>query len=203
MPFYKDFSDEKATILIWKFSDDEILNANELVEVENLEKIKNYHPTKILETLLVRKALKSFLPTHKILYKDREPYLSPQDHFISITHSFPFAAVAVSKEKIGIDMEKFNEKILRIEHKFIYSNEANFFLEKEKVEYLTVIWSVKESLYKIHHSNYFSLKQNYKVEEFDLKNLHKINCSVYDENNCDHFSARVEFFEDYCFTIVD
>jgi 4'-phosphopantetheinyl transferase len=203
MPLYKDFSDDKATILLWKYGENEELNLERLLEDENKEKIRNFHPTKVKETLLVRKALKSFLPTHKILYKEREPFLFPDDYHISITHSFPFAAIAVSKEKIGIDMEKFNKKILRIEHKFIYPNEAGFFSEENKVEYLTVIWSVKESLYKIHHSNYFSLKQNYKVESFDLKNLHKINCSVYDEENCDRFSARVEFFEDYCFTIVD
>ena len=203
MPLFKDFSDDKATILLWKYDENEELNPEELLEPENLDKIKNYHPTKIQETLLVRKALKSFLPNHKILYKEREPFLFPNDHYISISHSFPFAAVAMSREKIGIDMEKFNPKIQRIEHKFIYPNEAEFFSNENRVEYLTVIWSVKESLYKIHHSNYFSLKQNYKVEPFDLKNLHRISCSVYDEDNCDHFSARVEFFEDYCFTIVD
>lgn len=203
MPLYKDFSDAKATILVWKYDDNEDLPFENLIETENFEKFQNYHPTKIKESLLVRKALQSILPTHKILYKEREPYLFPKDYHISITHSFPFAAIAVSKEKIGIDMEKFNPKILRIEHKFIYPKEADFFIDKEKVEYLTVIWSVKESLYKIHHSNYFSLKQNYKVEPFDLKNLHKINCSVYDDDDCDRFNARVEFFEDYCFTIVD
>lgn len=203
MPLYKDFSDNKAIILLWKYDEDEELNLEDLLEKENGEKIKNFHPTKIKETLLVRKALKSILPTHKILYKEREPFLSPEGFNISITHSFPFAAIAVSREKIGIDMEKFNEKILRIEHKFIYPNEAEFFSEEDRVGYLTVIWSVKESMYKIHHSNYFSLKQNYKVEPFDLKNLRKIDCSVYDDDNCDRFSARVEFFEDYCFTIVD
>lgn len=203
MPLYKDFSDDKATILLWKFDEDEELNFENLIEPENLEKVKNYHPTKISEALLVRKALKSILPSHKILYREREPFLFPKDYFVSITHSFPFAAIAVSKEKIGIDMEKFNPKILRIEHKFIYEKETNFFPEKDKVEYLTVIWSVKESLYKIHHSNYWSLKQNYKVEAFDLKNLDKIECSVYDDDNCDRFTARVKFFEDYCFTIVD
>ena len=203
MPLFKDFSDDKATILLWKYDDNEELSLEELLEPENAEKIKNYHPTKVKETLLVRKALKSILPLHKILYKEREPYLFPQVYHISIAHSFPFAAIAISKEKIGIDMEKFNPKILRIEHKFIYPKEADFFLKEDRVKYLTVIWSVKESLYKIHHSNYFSLKQNYKVEKFDLNNLEKIKCSVYDDDNCDRFTARVEFFDDYCFTIVD
>lgn len=202
MPLFKDFSDEKATILLWKFDDQEDLDINILLEPENRDKVSNYHPVKIKETLLVRKALKTILPDHKILYNNREPYLVPADYEISITHSFPFAAIAVSKNKIGIDMEKFNTKIQRIEHKFVKEEETNFFHPDEAVEYLTVIWSVKESLYKIHHSNYFSLKQNYRVQHFDLKNLEKIKCSVYDENRSDLFTARVKFFDDYCFTIV-
>lgn len=203
MPLFKDFSDDKATILLWKFDEAEDLLLEQLMENENLERIQNYHPTKVKEMLMVRQALKSILPNHKILYKEREPFLSPNDFQVSITHSFPFAAIAISNNKIGIDMEKFNPKILRIEHKFVYPNEVEFFAEADKIEYLTVIWSVKESLYKIHHSNYWSLKQNYKVEPFDLKNLDKIECSVYDAVNCDQFTARVKFFEDFCFTIVD
>lgn len=203
MPLFKDFSDSKATILLWKFDENESLDIEELLEPENFDKISNYHPTKIKETLLVRKALKTILPDHKILYKEREPFLFPTGLHVSISHAFPFAAIGISKNKLGIDIEQFNPKILRIEHKFIHPHEATFFNREDEVKYLTVIWSLKESLYKIHHSNYWSLKKNYKVESFNLEELHKIQCSVYDEDNCDNYSARVEFFEDYCFTVVD
>ena len=203
MPLYRDLSDDHATILLWKYSEEDDLNPELLLEKENFEKVKDYHPTKLKELLLVRKILKSVLPEHKILYNEREPVLFPKDFEISVTHSFPYAALAISKHKIGIDIEPFNSKIKRIQHKFLEATEAGFIEKEKEIAYLTVIWSLKESLYKIHHSNYWSLKQNYKVESFDLKNLHKINCSVYDDDNCDRFSARVEFFEDYCFTIVD
>lgn len=203
MPLFKDFSDSNSKILLWKYDENEELNIDELLEPESFDKISSYHPTKIKETLLVRKALKTLLKDHKILYKEREPFLVPDDYYISISHSFPFAAIAISKNKIGIDIEKFNPKILRIEHKFVYPNEAEFFDRSEDVKYLTIIWSLKESLYKIHHSNYWSLKRNYRVDQFNLSDQKDINCSVYDENNCDRFKGRVEFFEDYCFTIIN
>ena len=69
MPFYHDYSDENAVILYWKYSDDDEFNAEELIEPENLEKAKDYHPKKLLEHLMVRKMLKMLLPEHKILYK--------------------------------------------------------------------------------------------------------------------------------------
>lgn len=203
MPLYRDFSDDKATILVWKYDEKEVLNPRELLEEENYGKIRDYHPVKLKELLLVRKILKSILPDHKILYHERTPFLSPNDFEISITHSFPYAALAVSKEKIGIDIEPFNSKILRVKHKFLYPEEATFIEESREVAYLTVIWSLKESLYKIHHSNYWSLKKHYEVKPFDLDFPYNIMCRVHDDHVSDLFKARVEFFDHCCFTIVD
>ncbi|ACU07023.1 Siderophore (Surfactin) biosynthesis regulatory protein [Flavobacteriaceae bacterium 3519-10] len=203
MPLYRDFSDDNATILMWKYDENEELDSEFLLEKENYDKIKDYHPTKLKELLLVRKILKSVLPEHKILYNGRMPYLEPRDYEISITHSFPYAALAISKHKVGIDIEPFNPKILKIQHKFLKDEEAGFIEENKETAYLTVIWSLKESLYKIHHSKYWSLKKHYEVKPFSLDFPFNIMCRVHDEKVSDLFKARVEFFENYCFTVVD
>lgn len=203
MPLYRDFSDHNATILLWKYDEKEDLDPKVLLEEENYEKVKDYHPTKLKELLLVRKILKSVLPGHKILYNGREPYLEPRDFEISITHSFPFAALAISKNKVGIDIEPFNPKIIKIRHKFLNDDEADFIEERKETAYLTVIWSLKESLYKIHHSNYWSLKKHYEVKPFSLDFPFNIVCRVHDEKVSDFYKARAEFFENYCLTIVD
>ena len=203
MPLYRDFSDDQATILLWKYDEDEDLDPETLLEKENFEKVKGYHPTKLKEYLLIRKILKTILPEHKILYADRTPYLFPNDYEISITHSFPFAALAISKNKIGIDIEPFNPKIERIRHKFLLDEESGFIEKNKEIAYLTVIWSLKESLYKIHHSNYWSLKKHYEVKPFSLDFPFQIHCRVHDDNVSDLYKARVEFFENYCFTVVD
>lgn len=203
MPLYRDFSDDDATILIWKYEEGEKLDADELLEPENAEKVKDYHPKKLLEVLMVRKLLKMVKPGSKILYREREPHLSPSDAEISITHSFPFAAIAISRNKIGIDIEKFNPKILRVIDKFTYENERGFIPFDNEVTFFTIIWSVKESMYKIHHSKHWSLKKHYEVKPFELKHLFDIRCRVHDEKISDEFKARVKFFDDYCFTIVE
>ena len=203
MPLFRDFSDQQATILLWKYDEDEKLDAEFLLEKENFERIKDYHPTKLKEVLLVRKILKTILPNHKILYNDRIPYLEPNDYEISVTHSFPYAALAISKNKIGIDIEPFNSKIARIQHKFLQEEESKKKKKNKEVAYLTVIWSLKESLYKIHHSNYWSLKKHYEVKPFRLDFPFNILCRVHDDKVSDLYKARVEFFENYCFTIVD
>lgn len=203
MPLVHDFSNIKAKILLWKFEEGEDFDAKELLEPENYHRIQDYHPKKLLETLMVRKILKDELPTHKILYEERQPYLQPKDFEISITNSFPYAAFAYSTSKIGIDLERFNPKLIKLKDKFTYPEEREFIPEDKEMEYLTIIWSVKESLYKIHHSKHWSLKKHYEVLPFTKENLHSVQCRVYDENGSDDFYARVEFFEDFVFTIVD
>ncbi len=203
MSYYRDFSNIKAKILLWKYEEGESFDARALIEEENYERINAYHPKKLLETLMVRRILKDELPNHKILYLERKPFLMPRDFEISITNSYPFAALALSKQEIGIDIERFNPKFLKLQDKFVYPEERSFIPKGEEVEYLTIIWSVKESLYKIHHAKHWSLKKHYEVFPFQRENLHSIRCRVYDEHSSDEYYARVEFFDDFVFAIVD
>lgn len=202
MPIYKDFFTNDTHILIWKYDEQDQFNARSLIEPENSERFNNYQPKKLLEALMVRRMLRQQLPESKIIYNaDGEPILEPKDFEISISHTFPFAAIALSQHKIGIDLERIQEKIIRVKDKFIKPEEQTFIPEDQIVEYLTVIWSIKESLYKIHHSNYWSLKKHYEVKPFSL-NDSEIRCRVYDEHFSDNFTAKFWRFEDMAFTLV-
>lgn len=203
MPLHKDFSDDTTKILIWKYDESETLDIEELLEPENYSKVKAFHPKKIIEVLMIRKMLKQLLPNYKILYKDNgEPFLEPSDYQISISHSFPLAALAIAPQKIGIDLEKLKDKITKIRHKFILHEDA-FIDNSREVEFLTAIWCVKESLYKIHHSKHWSLKKHYDVMPFVLHQNFEVKSRVYDTENEDFYKAKVSFFDDYCFAVVD
>lgn len=204
MPFYQDFSDENATIFFWKYDDEDYFNDEELIEPENYQKVENYHPKKLKEYLMIRKMLKMQLPEHKILYKTiGQPYLSPKDFFISITHSFPYASLAISKKRVGIDIEKIMPKILRIKNKFVHPNEICWTENENEVEYLTVIWVIKEALYKLHPSKFWSLKKNYEVEKFCLNDLSAVKCRVFDADFEDRYIAKVMKIDALYFAIIE
>ena len=203
MPLYKDLSDDVAKILIWEFDKDEELNVDLLLEPENQSKILGYHPNKIAEVLMVRKMLKTLLPNHKILYRENgEPYLFPQDFHISISHSYPLAALAISTKKVGIDLEKRKEKIKNIRHKFVLHEDLYIDNSKE-MDFLTAIWCVKEALYKIHHRKHWSLKKHYDVLPFELQDEFSVQARVYDLENEDFFKAKINFLDNYCVAVVD
>lgn len=200
MPFYKEEKYTDTTLLFWKYSKKDIFDIQQLTQKEDLEKIKNYPPKKLQEYLMIRQMLHDKLPNHKILYKDNgEPFLSPHDAEISITHSFPFAVLAISKEKIGIDLEKINPKIEKIKHKFLHQNELQW---AKDLEQLTIIWTIKEALYKLHHAKYWALYKHYEVQPFSL-NDNEIHCSVLDNDNRENFLATISKIENYFFCRVE
>ncbi len=204
MPFYQDFTNQNATILFWKYDEQDRFNHEELIEAENFGKVENYHPKKLQEYLMIRRLLKMLKPGHKILYKTiGQPYLFPKDAFISITHSYPFAALAVSQKRVGIDLERIMPKIVRIKHKFLYDTEISWTENEHEVQLLTIIWVIKEALYKLHPCKYWSLKKFYEVEEFSLDNLSNIRCRVFDDEFEDRYIARVSRIEDFYFAIIE
>jgi phosphopantetheinyl transferase len=79
------------------------------------------------------------------------------DFQISVSHSFPLAALAISKNRVGIDLEKRKE-IKKIRHKFILNEDSYIDNRARRLSFLTAIWCVKEALYKIHHSKHWSLE---------------------------------------------
>lgn len=90
---------------------------------------------------------------------------------ISITHSFDFSVVIISDEAVGIDIEWCRDKVQRIEQKFVHPKE--FFYPKNEYlnTFLTVIWGVKESVYKMYGEKGLSFLDHIKVNPFDLREL--------------------------------
>ena len=104
------------------------------------------------------------------LYYDEngKPHLN-DDKFISITHSFNYAAIIISDGEVGIDIEKQRDKIIRIAHKFTPIEEYRTIANDDAlVRKLTIVWCAKESLYKSFAEKGVSFLQHIDVDNFDL-----------------------------------
>ena len=154
MPLYKSLSPNSQThVKIWEITEsfEQLLEPLELRD-ESSNRVNGMKSDLHRRGFLsVRHLMREFGYTDQALYYDTlgKPHLKDGKH-ISITHSFTFSAVIVSDTEVGIDIEKQREKIGIIAHKFI-DYEFNY-LKKEDPEYirkLTLIWCVKESLYKL------------------------------------------------------
>lgn len=99
-----------------------------------------------------------------------KPHLD-DGHHISISHSHGFSAIIVSDVKVGIDLELMREKIIRIADKFTSETEE-IYLDPKSNEYvpkLTVVWGVKEAIFKIRNEIGISFKDHITTFAFDLE----------------------------------
>ena len=67
---------------------------------------------------------------------------------ISISHSHEIAVLATAPFNIGVDLEPITERIIRLKERFATKNEISFFNFTE-AKTLTIIWTIKEVLYKL------------------------------------------------------
>lgn len=202
MPLYKTLSpNPQTTVKIWNITEsyEQLLQAVTL-KPENMERVlrmkSELHQRGFLS---VRHLLAEFGYTDDDLYYDEngKPHLK-DGKYISITHSFTFSGVIVSDFKVGIDIEKQREKIGVIAHKFM---EYEFqYLNKDEADYinkLTVIWCIKESLYKLFATPGLSFLQHTLVIPFTLEEASTVAWIDY-QNRKHRFNT--EFFEFEGFT---
>lgn len=171
MPLFKKIQHNKHTqVLVWEITESKedlyksvSLVANSEKRIQNMK--SELHQMGFLS---VRHLLHEAGYTDKDLFytEDGKPHLKDGKR-ISITHSYTFSAIAISNNSIGIDIEKNREKIIKIGRKFVI-DEYDFMAEENVVDFLTVVWGAKESLYKIHPDGGLLFKQHLSVEPFKL-----------------------------------
>jgi siderophore (surfactin) biosynthesis regulatory protein len=205
MPIFKEIISEQTQILIWKYSDEEEFSADLILDEKEFENLKQKSPKRLIEKQMVRQMLKKIIPNHKIRYHENgQPYLEPFDKFVSVSHSFPYAVLAISEKKIGVDIEQVKDRIDKIKHKFLNPKEIDWLNRTESgIEHLTAIWCIKEALFKIHSSKQWSFKEFYVVDEFLLDQFSKIKCKVFDKDREDEFLAHLEKIENYYLAITE
>lgn len=172
-----------------------------ILSKEELLKLEGFHSeNRKLEFYFTRLLLKEFKLGHLIRYKETGKPLLSEGH-ISLSHSKNIILIAYSKMyEIGIDIEFYKEKIARIKHKFLSPFELKIF-NCEDIEILTLIWSVKEAIYKIEDIPGLRFKEDMSVQ--NISNPGKIAIYKNGESHIYEFKHLKfkEFVITYCHLI--
>ena len=205
MALYKTLTVTPTTkVLIWKIEEtiDELKSG--IMMTDNSESRLNSMKSEVHQKgfLSIRHLLKEIGLTDADLRYDEfgKPHLD-KGRFISITHSFNFTAIIFSYEaKVGIDIEKQREKILKIAHKFTPIEEYKTIANVDAlIAKLTIVWGAKESLYKIYGKKKLLFLHHIYIEDFkfaDQKTTGEIRF------NGEESSHNIEFLEFEGFTCV-
>ncbi len=166
MPFLKEFIiNDKTKIKLWKVTIGE-LNTKELNSDEKkLLKLKKNNIL-IEQFLATRKVLALENSDYKITYNNNgKPSLNSK-YNISISHSHEIAAIAISNNsKIGLDVQLNENKIFKIQNKFLNKSEKLNIGDDPTVDILTMVWTSKESIYKAIGLKGISFSENIKIDK--------------------------------------
>jgi len=207
MPLYKTINFSPTTqILVWKIT-------------ESLQQLHNevtLNPTNTVRFNGTKSELhqRAFLSVRKLLqekgYTDFDleydefgkPHLKDGNH-ISISHSHEFSTIIISDQKAGIDIELQREKIIKIADKFV-DYEFEFLNKQNQEEYirkLTVIWGIKESIFKICNEIGISFKSHIQAKAFEIIDKSG-SARLHFQNKTEDFTFHFEEIENFILVYV-
>jgi 4'-phosphopantetheinyl transferase len=155
-----------------------------------------------LHWLAVRVLLRTMLNTSEYIDckidTHGKPYLVTIPYHISLSHSFEYAAVMISKSSaVGIDIEQIREKVDRIADKFMRPEEMAFISESDKISQLYACWCAKEAVYKCYGQKEVSFANHISLEPFNFAKAGQVQAHL--NKGTVSMDYRVDYlqYEDY------
>ncbi|MDB5134961.1 MAG: 4-phosphopantetheinyl transferase superfamily protein [Mucilaginibacter sp.] len=201
---YKKQIDDNTEFALWKIEEkaDELYNQLQLNDDEKAFVEQISHGKRHLHWLGTRVLLRKLLKTDEYIDcrvdEHGKPYLVDLPYHISLSHSFDYAAVMISKTRpVGIDIEQIKEKVERIAHKFMSTEEMAFINNEHKIQQLYVCWCAKEAIYKCYGQKEISFADNISLEPFNFDHAGKVKARlIKDTINLDYQVDYLQY-EDY------
>ena len=169
MPLLLKKEENNNTILVWEISEP-LGNLISLTSNTDYCHLKSDKRKK--EFLACRILLNHFDKNLKISYSENGSPNLNNHQYISVSHSGNLVCIIISNKKIGIDIEKISDKSLRLKEKFVNPHHTK--LNKEKS---TLIWCIKEAVFKFHVIGNVDFIKDISVPEFTLKDRGEMDIS--------------------------
>ena len=171
MPIIEDLKlSETSRLIIWEISETINELKTKVLLSENSLKLLNQRKSEIQKKqfLAIRNILSELsIDDRDMKYEESgRPYVMGGQN-ISLSHSDTYAAVILSDNVVGIDIEIMNDRILKIKDKFL-ETELNY-PEKLEVATALIYWNIKESIFKAVPKKGVDFKKNILVLPLNMK----------------------------------
>ena len=208
MPFYKSISLTPNTKLyLWKITEKlEWFRENVKLKDSSLQRLEGMKAESHQKGFLaVRMLLQHNEYTDFDLYYDEfgKPHIKPTDCHtelveVSISHSHDFSAVVISEQKVGFDMEILKNKTLILAPRYMDVSHLENLSKEDELLKATVVWGIKESVFKIKNVIGISFKDHIFEDDFDLSDK-KCGVALQFDDTDERFDVVFDFVENYVF----
>ena len=172
MPLLKTIAlNDYTQLLVWKITEtfDELFRSVALKDV-SLARVEGMKAESHQNGFLsVRRLLMEAGYTDFDLYYDAfgKPHLNDGKH-ISISHSNDFSVIVLSDVNIGADLEILKDKTLKLAPRYMDVSHLENLSKEEELIKATVVWGVKESVFKLKNEIGISFKDHIFEDNFNL-----------------------------------
>lgn len=202
MPLLKTIAlNDYTQLFVWKITEtfDELFQSVALKDVSlaRVESMKSESHQRGF--LAVRRLLMEAGYSDFDLYYDEfgKPHLRNGKH-ISISHSHDFSVIVLSDVNVGADLEILKDKILKLAPRYMDVSHLENLSKSDELIKATVVWGIKESVFKIKNEIGISFKDNIFEDDFNLEDK-KCGVSLQFNDKTERFDIVFEFIENYVF----
>jgi len=201
---YRQWVDDDTEFALWKIEEQAEdlykqlqLNDNEKAFVEKISNGKRH-----LHWLGTRVLLRKMLGTEDYIDcqvdEHGKPYLVTLPYHISLSHSFDYAAVMISKKSpVGIDIEQIKEKVERIAARFLLPEELDFISDENRIQQLYACWCAKEAVYKCYGQKEVSFIDDIALQPFTFTDPGQLNAILTKGDVKNPYTVGYLQYEDY------
>lgn len=179
MPQVRSIEFNGIRLVIWEIQESE----EELMSKAKLSKatLKRLHETrskfKRMEIIATRMLFPQLgITDDQVCYNDNGKPLLADGH-ISITHSGPWVAVALADSPVGVDIERYRDKVVHLASRFCADEEQPSEGEDD-LKYFTAVWCAKEALFKMNGRNGVDFIKHLHVSPFKFDEVSSIPASI-------------------------
>jgi len=194
MPIIRTIRPNDNTVVgIWKITESiDDLSSQVALSSKSKELLKNRKASiHKLQFLSIRAILLELgYSDQDLSYINNSPILNNEKK-ISISHSNLFSCVIISDFKVGIDVQEFNNRINTVAKKFI--GYETLYVKDNDTQIMSIIWNIKESIYKIAEIIGLDYKNHSLVIPFNINDDFTYSWLIY--------KKRKERYISYFFTI--
>lgn len=192
---------ETTQLYVWKITEtfDELFRSVALKDV-SLARVEGMKAESHQKGFLsVRRLLMEAGYNDFDLYYDEfgKPHLKDGKH-ISISHSHEFSVIVISDVNIGADLEILKDKTAKLAPRFMDISHLVNLSQEDLLRKATVVWGIKESVFKIKNEIGISFKDDIFESDFNLTDK-KCTVELRFNNKVENFDILFDFIENYVF----
>ncbi len=169
--FFQQDINGSGSLAVWEITESESFFLQQPLGLREIR-----HPQKRLQHAAGRYLLRWMdpaFPVDQIVSNPAEkPYLPDSACQFSISHSGKYAATILSSTtSVGIDVECYSPKVMKVLHKFLRPEEQEKLLQQHAIPFLleTLCWSTKEAVFKWYGKGEVDFREDIKITDIVQK----------------------------------